>query len=89
MIAKYREPGIEGKWFLTDFTMGQVEGHISHLEARVENLRTRLAEVEAQRDVAKTALAAIADSRMYGVCARLLGEIRDIAREALAKLEEK
>ncbi len=34
-IAKYRHPGIDGKWFLTDFTMDQVEKYIIQLEQKI------------------------------------------------------
>ena len=31
-IAKYRKPEFPGEWWLTDFTMEQVEGRIANLE---------------------------------------------------------
>jgi hypothetical protein len=32
MIAKYRKDGHPGEWWLSDFTMQQVEGRLEHLE---------------------------------------------------------
>jgi hypothetical protein len=68
---------------------GIIFGERKFSEALCNDLRSRLAEVEAQRDMMKGALEKIADSRRYGECSRLLGEIRVCAREALSKLEEK
>ena len=41
-IAKYRKEGCLGEWFLTDFTMEQVEGRIENLEEEVKRLRKEL-----------------------------------------------
>ena len=41
VIAKYRKDGFPKEWFLTDFTMEQVEGRLENLEA--ENARLRMA----------------------------------------------
>lgn len=40
-IAKYRKEGHAG-WWLTDFTMAQVEGRLAALQKRVEDLEARL-----------------------------------------------
>jgi hypothetical protein len=34
MIAKYRKDGHPGEWWITDFTIEQVEGRIEYLEKR-------------------------------------------------------
>src|SRR5271167_3163830 len=39
MIAKYRKEGHPGEWYLTDFTMAQVEERVLNLEAEVDVLR--------------------------------------------------
>ena len=44
MIAKYRLGGFPGGWYLTDFTMEQVEGRIADLEAREARLEEALRE---------------------------------------------
>jgi len=38
VIAKYRKEGYPGEWFLTDFTMEQVEGRVVYLERMVSEL---------------------------------------------------
>lgn len=42
MIAKYRREGFPGEWYLTDFTMGQVEGRIADLETKNARLKDAL-----------------------------------------------
>jgi predicted RNase H-like nuclease (RuvC/YqgF family) len=37
-IAKYRDNRIPGKWFLTEFTMEQVEGRLEFLEKENKQL---------------------------------------------------
>lgn len=46
-IAKYRKAEYPGEWFLTDFTMEQVEGRLANLES--ENARLREALLECVR----------------------------------------
>lgn len=41
-IAKYREEGHPRRWWLTDFTMEQVEGRLSDLERQNEELRREI-----------------------------------------------
>lgn len=41
-IAKYRDPDHPGMWWLTDFTMEQVEGRLECLEVMVKNLQYAL-----------------------------------------------
>lgn len=48
MIAKYRDPEHPGKWWLTDFTMDQVEGRIANLESALEICRKGLSFLESQ-----------------------------------------
>jgi len=43
-IAKYRKNGFPKEWFLTDFTMEQVEGRLESLEAENARLREALLE---------------------------------------------
>lgn len=75
---------------------------VDGLSANIEALCSRLAEVEAQRDVLKTTLDIIqsgfeyrnGDPKMDGTFERFphvlnRSRMKDIAREALAKLEEK
>ena len=40
-IAKYRDPANPGKWWLTDFTMEQVEGLIASLKDQVAKINHR------------------------------------------------
>ena len=49
VIAKYRKDGFPKEWFLTDFTMEQVEGRLENLEA--ENARLRMALREAESNI--------------------------------------
>jgi len=42
MIAKYRQEGHPDKWWLTDFTMGQVEGRLADLEKQNEEMRNEI-----------------------------------------------
>ena len=44
VIAKYRKDGFPKEWFLTDFTMEQVEGRLENLEAENARLREALRE---------------------------------------------
>ena len=37
-IAKYRTPGLPGQWYVTDFTMDQIEEHIRNLEAMAKKI---------------------------------------------------
>lgn len=37
-IAKYRESGYPGRWWLTDFTMGQIEQRLNATDARLAAL---------------------------------------------------
>jgi predicted RNase H-like nuclease (RuvC/YqgF family) len=50
MIAKYRESGRDDRWYITNFTMEQVEGRIDLLEAENANLRTQLKKMKEQYD---------------------------------------
>jgi len=42
MFARYRYPSHPGKWWITDFTVEQVDGRLAHLEAEVPLLRAAL-----------------------------------------------
>lgn len=46
VIAKYRKAGFPKEWFLTDFTMEQVEGRLENLEAELENLEAENAKLK-------------------------------------------
>lgn len=46
MIAKYRKTEFPGGWWLTDFTMEQVEGRLSDLENKNSRLQAELAEIK-------------------------------------------
>jgi hypothetical protein len=51
-IAKFRDPNNPGKWFLTDFTMEQVENFINNLETKlikVKNVNKRSINKEDQK----------------------------------------
>jgi hypothetical protein len=41
MIAKYRNPGHPGMWFLTDFTMDQVEKCLKNWEEIIKDLNSK------------------------------------------------
>ena len=45
VIAKYRKAEYPGEWFLTDFTMEQVEGRLAALESENARLREALREL--------------------------------------------
>lgn len=48
MIAKFRKYGHPGEWWLTDFTMEQVEGRLKQLEAAFEMERKACAAKDAE-----------------------------------------
>lgn len=78
-IAKYREEGHPGKWWLTDFTMKQVEGRIADLRAEQDvkdamikglreaanDLRARLDEVKKERDDAYEQITCILEEKPF------------------------
>ena len=70
MIAKYRLGGFPGGWYLTDFTMEQVEGRIADLEAREARL--------------EEALRGIRDAKTYGECAVAVEKAREVLGDASA-----
>ena len=45
-IAKYRKPEYPNEWFLTDFTMEQVEGRLEKAEAEQDRLKNRITQLE-------------------------------------------
>ena len=45
-IAKYRKDGFPKEWFLTDFTMAQVEGRLEDLESENAKLKDALRGLE-------------------------------------------
>ena len=50
-IAKYRDPAHPDRWYLTYFTMEQIERHIDYLEREVERLRARIRTLESNLPV--------------------------------------
>ncbi len=80
-IAKYRKAEYPGEWFLTDFTMEQVEGRLAALEAENARLREALREcVEATKAV---------DEWKSGEAPSFLGGYAfELVKEAIAKARE-
>jgi hypothetical protein len=42
MIAKYRKAEYPGEWWLTDFTMEQIEGRIINLERQLKTANIKI-----------------------------------------------
>lgn len=82
-IAKYRKDGFPKEWFLTDFTMEQVEGRLENLEAENARLREALRECVEATEAVDEWKSGEAPSFLGGYAFDLVKVARAKAREVL------
>ena len=95
-IAKYRDPAHPDRWYLTDFTMEQVEGRISRLEELEKMVsrrqlaeKTALEHPEVQRRIADLERQLQATKDNYERALHEIGELTGKLAEAQAEAHKR